>query len=132
MPSCSRPSRSGLDPLEQAAPAEWRPSLTAARRDGDSLPFRKTSMGTLTCHSPTEDLYRGCLCAPPRLAVAQHSIENYNELPHDGRDYIFEWIAFATQTIGKCFYNGIGSHSDARCHVERTSYGCATGFYVAC
>ena len=81
---------------------------------------------------PTEDLYRGDLCAPPRLAVAQHSIENYNKLPHDSRDYVFEWVAFATQAIGKCFYNGIGSHSDAGCHVERTSYGCATSFYVTC
>jgi hypothetical protein len=66
------------------------------------------------------------------LAVSQYSIENYNELPHDGRDYILEWIALATQTIGKCFHNRIGSHSDAGCHIERTSYRCATSFYVAC
>jgi hypothetical protein len=43
----------------------------------------------------------------PGLAVAQYSIENYTELPHDGRDYIFEGIALATQTIGKCFQNGL-------------------------
>src|SRR6516162_497686 len=68
----------------------------------------------------------------PGFAVAQYRIENYNELPHDGSDYILEGIALATQTIGKCFQNGIGSHSDAGCHIERTAYGCATGFYVAC
>ena len=50
-------------PLEQAAPAECRPSLTAARRDGDSLPFRKTSMGTLTCHSRLK-IYTEATCAP--------------------------------------------------------------------
>ena len=63
VPPCSRPSRSGLEALEQAVPAECRPSLTAARHDGEGLPSRKASMGTLTYPFLTE-IYAAAICAP--------------------------------------------------------------------
>ena len=48
--------------LEQAVPSECRPSLTAARHDGEGLPSRKASMGTLTYPVLTE-IY-AAICAP--------------------------------------------------------------------
>jgi hypothetical protein len=62
VPPCSRLSRSGLEALEQAVPSVCRPSLTAARHDGEGLPSRKASMGTLT-YPVLTGIY-AAICAP--------------------------------------------------------------------
>jgi hypothetical protein len=44
--ACSKPSRDGLETLEQAAGASQRPPLTASARAAKGLPCRKASKGT--------------------------------------------------------------------------------------
>src|ERR1700746_2850492 len=52
MLSCSRPSRSGLEPSHQAAPPACRPSLTAARHDSPG----NVQAGTKRCSRPNQKI----------------------------------------------------------------------------
>ena len=68
MPSCSRPSRSGLEISQQAAPHARRPSLTAARHD--SLGYMQA--GTKRCSQPNQKIAQKMRteCSRIRTSVA--------------------------------------------------------------
>ena len=64
MPSCSRPSRSGLETPKQDAPSARRPSLTAARHDSRG----NVQAGTKRCSRPNQKMAskRRTECPQPR------------------------------------------------------------------
>jgi hypothetical protein len=64
MPSCSRPSRSGLEMSQYAAPPARRPSLTAARHDSRG----NVQAGTKRCSRPNQKMAskRRTECPQPR------------------------------------------------------------------